>query len=408
MKSNKRLIIYKVLIILFVAVILILPETMSQIPEIDMRVLVTVIGIDESDKGVKTSAQVIIPMMAGEGQIIQEVVEAEGATLSEALDKLNITMGRKVELGHCGMVVLGNKISEVGVEKYLKFLLSSGKISAGCSLVTSDTEASKFIDNANKLSEASSSGINNFITYSNSGAHIATVSLLGFLSESNSITETSSIPFVEIKEKPEENSSGSAGESESGKGGGAGGGSEKSKPTEIKNVESLMVFKNGKSVKKISKEETRGFTWIDNDSDKGLVFIEDFKVGEHHAGPISTNLKKKRVNSSIRIKDGIPVVTFKLDVYLQINDRHSLSELWKENNLDENQLNAALNEAFNEKIRGEIQQAIDVSKEINCDIFGFATKLKKFHFKDFKKYIDNGGDVLKNIQVEYKIKTRIY
>lgn len=94
MKRSKKILIYKLSCFLFAIVLLLLPQ--RALPQSDIQVLATVLGIDGTGGNVTVAAQLAVPVaQSGDGKA-STVAKATGGSISEALENLEIGMGRRV------------------------------------------------------------------------------------------------------------------------------------------------------------------------------------------------------------------------------------------------------------------------------------------------------------------------
>lgn len=227
-KNKERLLrIYKILIAVFVVVLVLLPRSVTSIPEIETKLLLTVMGLDKTENGYRVSATAVMPAESQNGSTIRAEVEAEEVSVSAALEKLSLKMGKRLELGLCGVVMVGDTFGDESLLPHLKYLLSSGKIIPGAYLVQAkDRSAKEAIEMSDALSEASSNGLSTLVEHNALNTHMSTITLLKFLSDTASVTNCAYMPQLEIGKKDKAFGGGSDGGSGSGESGTSGEGSE--------------------------------------------------------------------------------------------------------------------------------------------------------------------------------------
>ncbi len=182
MNKKKRIFIYKIIAVVSVFVIIFLSSIYSNSPQIDQRIITTMLGFDKTEQGVMATAHVLTAVTDGKTQFNQSVVMAEGDDVFDAINQFGIKLGRKVEFSQCGMIVFGSSISRDGILDEAQGLFSAGYVSAGIILVsTQESDASEFLTLANGLGEESASGISGFITYFEKTMNLPLVSLVDFL-----------------------------------------------------------------------------------------------------------------------------------------------------------------------------------------------------------------------------------
>lgn len=409
-KNKARLLnVYKILIAAFIILLLLLPKGITSMPEIETKLLLTVMGIDKVEAGYRVSATAVMPQESQNGSTKRLNVGAEGESISSALEKLRLKMGKELELGLCGLIVVGDTFGDENILPHLNYFLSSGKIIPGAYLVLSPGKsAQETIEMSNLLSEASSNGLSNLIEHNATGTAMPAVTLLKFLSESNSISKCAYIPCIEISEKESklDKSGGSGSGGSAGSGDESGGGSDsKGKETEIKALSNIAFYRDGIKIYLMTEEETKGYTWFDKSSTHGLIELNDFSAGGVSVGRVYCQLRDKKFKIRTSLDGGEPKALLSVEAVLELEDRHKLSNLYKYSGVDEKELNDSIVREYREKIQDEIALAVNVMKGLDCDAVGLVSNLYKHHFKQYKQY-EEKDKLFSDMTVEYDIKVK--
>ena len=403
--------IYKILTAVFIIILVLVPKTVTSQPDIETKLLLTVIGIDKTEKGYGVSATAIMPQESASGSTKRLNIDAEDKSVSAALEKISLKLGKKLELGLCGLIVIGDTFKEESIIPHLEYFLSSGKIVPGAYLVFSPGKTAKeTIEKSNQLAEASSNGLSKLIEYNAISSSMPAVTLLKFLSETGSVSHSCYIPCIEIEEKQSEAGSGESGSGDSSSGesggdGGSSGGGAGGKETEIVSLSKIAFYSGGSPVKFLSEEETKGFTWSDKTSTHGLVVLDDFTVRGINVGKIFCQLKKKKLKIETAMDNDKPRAKITVEAVLDFEDRYKLSDLYKYEEIDEDELYSAVVSQFTEKIKREIKLAVDAMKESKCDAMGITTRMYRHNFGDYVKY-ENKPDLIVDTEVYYDVKVK--
>jgi len=415
MTESKKIRLYKIIAVVFVVFVLFLTGDGIKNPEINHRSMCIVMGIDGEESGVSASVQIIVPEPQGQGK--QMIVTEKGQTLSEALDRINISIGQKVELGHCGLIILGEEFVKKPIFSEMLYLLSSGKTSPDVNLVVAkDIKAKEVLSKLNDLSKIVSEGINNIVAYADTGVHTTRKGVLGFLSESFSAGASSTIPCMELGQDEyageggmgaqgaasssgaENSSGGSGGSGESGGSGSSEGGKGEGQ-TVIKSMDKLVMFKDGQKVGITSAEGTRGVVWLNKRAVTGLILLKDVKMADKTVDYLSCKLISKRVKTTARFVDGAPVFTVKIAVKMSIDDKYEIADIVEK----DEQVYYAVKDAMKQLIISEISATEKEGKQASCDLLDINEKFNKFCHKEFVEY----GDVLDSVRFEYDITVNI-
>lgn len=391
-KNKERLLrIYKILIAVFVVVLVLLPRSVTSIPEIETKLLLTVMGLDKTENGYRVSATAVMPAESQNGSTIRAEVEAEEVSVSAALEKLSLKMGKRLELGLCGVVMVGDTFGDESLLPHLKYLLSSGKIIPGAYLVQAKGRSAKeAIEMSDALSEASSNGLSTLVEHNALNTHMSTITLLKFLSDTASVTNCAYMPQLEIGKKDKAFGGGSDGGSGSGESGTSGEGSESggTGTAEIKQINKIAIYKNGVLSGEFDPVETRGYDWTDKNNKQGLVTVKDFTVGGKDVGEIYCQLIDKKVNIDVGFDGDVPTARVKIDALMKFEERYKLSDLNKYDGISEDELSAAMKTQFAAKIESNILSSVEAMKRLGADVGGFTDKLYRFRNKEYAAFGD--------------------
>ena len=398
--KTKLLKIYKLMILFFILVLILSPKSVTNRPEIETKLLLTSIGLDKVEDQYRVSATAVMPQESQNGSTMRLNVGVE------AFEKLSLKMGKKLELGLCGLIVIGDTFGDESILPHLNYLMASGKIIPGAYLVLSPGKSAKeTIEMSNMLSEASSNGLSKLIEHNALDTNMQSITLLKFLSETGSVTKSSYIPCIEIGKKDSGSDQEKPSDGGSDEGQSSGSGEDKKGETEIKSLSKIAFYRDGRQIKFLDDEQTRGFTWSNKTSTQGLVSLENLKVQDIDVGQIFCQLRSKKFKIKTGIDNGVPQTKMSVEVLLELEDRYKLSDLFKYYGISEEEINQNIKNQFAVKIENELVSVINVMKECDCDAMGLTTNLYKFHYNDYNNYPDK-ENILSAMQVDYDIKVK--
>ena len=404
--KTKLLKIYKLMILFFILVLILSPKSVTNRPEIETKLLLTSIGLDKVEDQYRVSATAVMPQESQNGSTMRLNVGVEADSVSAAFEKLSLKMGKKLELGLCGLIVIGDTFGDESILPHLNYLMASGKIIPGAYLVLSPGKSAKeTIEMSNMLSEASSNGLSKLIEHNALDANMPSITLLKFLSETGSVTKSSYIPCIEIGKKDSGSDQEKPSDGGSDEGQSSGSGEDKKGETEIKSLSKIAFYRDGRQIKFLDDEQTRGFTWSNKTSTQGLVSLENLKVQDIDVGQIFCQLRSKKFKIKTGIDNGVPQTKMSVEVLLELEDRYKLSDLFKYYGISEEEINQNIKNQFAVKIENELVSVINVMKECDCDAMGLTTNLYKFHYNDYNNYPDK-ENILSAMQVDYDIKVK--
>ncbi len=205
MKRSKKILIYKICCVAFGAILLFVPQRGT--PYADIRVLATVLGVDGTDGNVTVSAQLAVPVAQGSDGKASTVAKATGGSIGEALENLEIGLGRRIDFGHLSTVAIGQDVLLQDLRLFTGYLMSSGKAGPGTYLVhCPQSTAADFLNGAQDMGESSDAELDSFIAFSKNGNHVSTTTLLRFLQALNSTSHATYLPCVALENESAQNS----------------------------------------------------------------------------------------------------------------------------------------------------------------------------------------------------------
>lgn len=407
MSKSKRVFLFKLFLILLALVLFVVPDSIMS-PEIEERVMAAVLGIDKTEDMYTVTAQVIVPKRASQGEPTQEVVKVEGISVAEGIEKLNRALGRRIELGHCGVIAFG----DLDDLHDLEYFLAGGIVTAGTQLVKVEN-AAEFIESVKDMSSSAITGLDGFILYATASTGSATRDLLGFVSETASVSHTSYMPILEAEKEDDSGSGGGSGGSggsneasvpaaaeEGGSGGGSGG--DKKTPI-IKSVEQTAIYVDYKQVGTFDETETRGLAWGDRGAKRGFVELDALEHDGVQYGGLYAQLQYKSATLKPYFKDGTPFLRVKIRCKLKLEDMHKLNLLAMR--VGEKEAGKIVQNAFAEMIQSEIGAALIKASAMEADPFGIRTAFYRFANKGYRTYDPEA--FMNDVRIEYDVRVKI-
>ncbi len=438
MKHETRNLLIKIGIVIFIIVLFMWPSGLTKRPDINNRIMVSSLGIDVDEKsdGLKVSAQIIVPKQGDQGS--QKLIYATGKSLGEAVENMNIKTGKAVELGHCGLIILGKKFIEGDPVPTLEYLVSSGEVNPEITIVSpKEGTADELLQKASTFSEIDSMGLSSFISYAHYGVHMVRVSLLKFLNLTNSKSKVAYIPALQTESEQEGGSGGKnssqesgggqsggsgGGQSEGGQSGGgkggesggsggnsgeSGGGDGGQEKSELDKSDIVFIFKSGKLLGTIGEAEFKGLNWLDKKVSIGSVFLRNIDIFGNNIPEIPLTMKSKNLSTSAKFEDdGRKILKIKLQMKLEIEDRRYMNILRYEQGFESDKLYKRLSEHVEEYVVKQIESCRNKATELDCDIMGLNNKFYRTSVSKFESEPDK-DNLFKNVEFQYDFKIEI-
>lgn len=389
LNERKKLLIYKIVLFLFAFIVAFLPQSVSRSREVNSRVIVEILGVDGGDK-VEITAQYVMPTET-EGATSKDTVTVKANTVTEAVESLNTALGRRAELGHCSLVIVGDETAP----ELLGTLMTATDVTADVYVCAAEKKASELVGEITDFMKKTGATDADFIAYSAKKAHIATNTLLGFLSDLGSESHTAYIPVVQML-KSESGASGQGGGESGGDGSESGGGeSEKPEQSGMK-VERLALYDPDGRKGVLDRLQARGVAWVSAPVEKGIV-TADVEYDGEVVKDVSGRLLKKRVEISVDPRSNSATVSVRATIEPNGDKFNRLdSKVGK-------QASAAIKSGFASAIESEIRSAYDEAAKYSCDPLFIARQFYRFSPEYFASEYSQQG-VTVNIDVEVVLK----
>ena len=201
----------KWLVAFIAAAVLLFFGRVTNIRPLSQSALVIGVGIDLADDGFDVSALSVV-VSGGDGAAASEtyvVTSAQGATVSEALDKISQKTGLLVSLSHCNVLVLSPRAFSVDHVRLLLPLVSSFSLPEQAAVTATESKPSDVLA-ARTATDASAFFVQASLLQNLGGDGIALVTVKDFLAASLSRSGSVNIPVIDIRE-PEHQPSGQSG-----------------------------------------------------------------------------------------------------------------------------------------------------------------------------------------------------
>ncbi|MCM1367792.1 MAG: hypothetical protein NC184_03160 [Roseburia sp.] len=398
MTDRKKLLIYKIVLFIFAFIVAFLPSTFSRSREVNSRVIVEILGIDGGD-GVEVTAQYIMPA-DGEGATSKDTVTVKADTLTEAVESLNTALGRRAELGHCSLVIAG----EAASPELLGTLMTATDVTADVYVSAAMGKASDLVSDITDFMKKTGATDADFIAYSAKKAHIATNTILGFLSDIGSASHTAYMPVVQMLESSggqgggEQGGQGGGESSDGGQGGeqsGESGGESSGDQTGMQ-VEKLALYGEKGRIGVLDRVAARGVAWVSARVEKSVV-TADIELDGETVKNVTGRLLKKRAHIDIDDKSRTAVIKLKVTIE-PIGDKYNILEASYSD-----KTNAAVKGGFKAVIEKEIRAAYDGARELDCDPLFIGREFYRYAPDYYEsEYALSGVDVDLDVEVVLK------
>ncbi|CUA80669.1 spore germination protein GerKC [Anoxybacillus suryakundensis] len=146
-------------------------------------------------------------------------------------------------------------------------------------------------------------------------------------------------------------------------------------PTARLRASELAIFKRGKLVGWIGKEDARGVLWI-LDKIKQTAVTVDWK-GEKEA--LSYKVVRAKTKVTAQLRNGKPII------FVTVATEGDIGETFVAIDFTDPKQIVALEKVMQQEIKSEIEKAVHVAQKKKSDIFGFGEVVHRTYPKEWKK-----------------------
>lgn len=349
--------------------------------ELSDMAITSAVGLDKSDKGIKLSLQFIntqkneIETSSSGSLPNYTIYKSEGKTMQEAFRKIVLESPKRVYGNHIALFLIGEELAKDGIFDILDFSIRDTESRKQFLVaVVKDNTAENVLTIINPLENLNSNYITESIKDEQKflGSSISTTfeeMVSSYLNKKTQIT----IPSIKIQGSVEE------GKKE-----------DNLKTSEINNkvvVSNMAYFKDDKLVDYLTEKQGIALSFLRKKIVSTIIsfkYKNDYIVSE----VVSTKTKYKFNNNKITVT---------------ILGNANLNEITCKLNLEKNETIDMIESKINKKIKKDIKELIDFSKEKNIDFIG----LKDLVYKNQPKYYRKYKPDLKDIDVKVKVNINI-
>lgn len=160
-------------------------------------------------------------------------------------------------------------------------------------------------------------------------------------------------------------------------------------------TEGCAVFKESKMVGELSNDETNGMLFVNGKVKTAIISVE--ALGSTAAMEIRKAKSKLKPEIS---KDGSIKITVEISEIVGLGDQTGAV------NLSDAENSKSLHEATKRETERIVWEAINKSKKLNADVFGFGDAIGRKYPKEWKELEKKWGEKYKDVKVEVNVKVK--
>lgn len=403
----------KIFFIFLALIVITLPSTIYKQSDKDKTIVTSSIGIDKKDDEYEVTILAVIPKGANDVNSNLELFSASDDTISSALDKISLDIGRKIGLAHCDCIIMSEEIMQSNMTEVLDYFIRTSNLSTNPTLVATPDSAKDLLDAVKSSNNLLDLSLKNIITSQEDRTLLNNVTLDRFYRAYFSQNSTFTIPIISTSEEKSESSSSSSssgGESsnlqkddESQGGSGSSGGQKK-----IKNDNKIAIIKNGQMISTLSEPEKFIYTLLVKPAEFQKFRIDNVNDEYVIDSTIIFQEADKIILPKYTFKDGKPVAKYSIWLSIMVDEvksktNHSFASV----NGVQNYLTDTTKAKLQELVSNNLEITISKMRENGYDIMNLYEKFDAYEYRKFQEYLstfDNPNDYMQDMTIEIDLK----
>ena len=411
---------HPIIFVMILILILFLPAGLSAPPEGLDFIHATSIGIDESEEGIEVSILAFVITPSKNYSESFYFLSAKAQNPAEAVELIAHSVGKRVVLGHAGVVVLGNEFAKNGVIEELNYLFRSHTIANDVFLITTNVTAKEFLQEEQKLITDAGIRLEEVGVYNQKNSFFNDINLDSFYKGYFSESKTSVTAYMELLSESQSSQSFATGESSSGSESQSGenqeGGSSGSQKTQekkfIQNLSRASVFYDGKLKTVLSEEETKGINWTSTALHDVKITIDNVNDENFSNAQLVYKVENVSINKKGYFVRGVPVVEYNVLLIVDIDEVVSeVGDITNNITSGKTYLTSTVKKKIESQVKKEFSKGLNNLIINSTDALDALKILQKGSFSQTKKWLnslnlENKKDYLRFIDFRMSVSIR--
>lgn len=375
--------------------------------------VVTAIGLDKKQGEYEVTLLTFLSYPNQSYTEKYEIFTTTGGTLSEALTKAGLQLGKAVSLFHTHTAVVSESLLNEDIAPALNYLVRVASLPQSCILIGTNVDTKLFMEFVKELDAEADLNLEELTFFNSNYVYWNDTSINSFLQGYYSPTETSLISYMPLMnstddgipiDKPlnTDNSTQQSGEqssnmqSESSKsqssgesGAGQSGGQEGQK-LELINDGNEIIIKRGVRVVNIDREILRGLNWFNSRTTGALLVLKDVNDENFNNAQLAYKVNEKQVRQRFDYENGVPVCTTSIRLFVNLTEVDGSKEDLRQKN-EASYISDTVREKIEETVKKQISNSINLFVQNKTDVLEIYEQFYRAHRSETKKLLKQIG-----------------
>ena len=398
----------KVFMVIAILILITFPNTLYKQSDKDTTIVATSIGIEKKDGLYSVSILAVIPKGESDVNSNLEIFEADGNTVSEALDSITLDIGRKIGLAHCDCIVFTEEIMQDNLTQILDYFTRTANLSTNPTLIATPNSAKELLNSVKSSNNLLDLSLKNIISSQEDRTLLKNITLDRFYRAYFSPNSTFTIPILttdKSKSSSGQNSNGSNLPEESNESGSSSNSSQQSK---IKNDNQIAILRDGTLIGHLTQEEQFIYNLLTNPSSYQKFVLENINDENFKNSTVVFQEADKIIIPKYKFVNGKPVAEFNIWLSVMIDEARSTdNNSYSSISGTQNFLTDTIKSEFNRLIEDNLEITNTLMQNNRYDIMNLYSKFNAYKYRKFYDYLqslENQTEYMTGMSIEVNIK----
>lgn len=401
-------------IIFVIIIVLLVPSSISIHAQTEDRSIVVAMGVDKlAENKYEVSAEIVVPRYETVYNQNAQVISAVGLNTSEAINGLSIHIGKILGLSHCSSILIGESLKDENIVEVIDQVLRSKRVNYNAQLMYCEGSCKDVLKKAVEIDNGFNQNLNDIVQFNNQFLKSKSMLLSNFYKLYYENYGACFVPVISLVsdefdgvsaiESGQSSSGGEGGQSQgSNSSQSEGGGQSEDKRQYLSNNGKTALFREGKLIKVLEPEEVVGFGVLTNRGTRGIFTVDNVTDDVLTNASLSLSIRNAVRTRSIGFSENNkPRMYYTVKYQLRVEEINNELPSPSVTNDNIDFLSPQAKEKIIEKIKLDISDAINLSKELKLDLFETYTTFERFatqKWYDYLATLDDKWDYMQGVE----------
>lgn len=362
--------------ILLTVLVLITPNALTLVKQIDNIAVVTALGVDIVQGGeIEVSAQMLVPKFEEGFEKNVQVVFALGKNMTDALNNLRINLGKDLGLSHLGAVVISSEFAQQNnLGTALEPLLKNRTKNTNAILISTPNSARELLQAASSAGNPNYVSLHDILAQNNNNLLSRNASLQNFFIQYYTPQSTNMLGVINVSSEGVDTE---------------GQDTKTLSPVQLLYSDgSAMLFKQGQKNAVLSAEQLQEINWFNKNFKTGVLEVQNVVDDTYDNADVTLSMLNKEMKFKVHFYNNIPRLHIDIKLELKVEEVSTP----RGENLQVYPITKNLSERILQKVKQEMAQGFNRLKAEQIDPFSFYKIFYVYKNKAFKQYLDTLGE----------------